>query len=266
VKTVKKVLVAVTLILIIILTGCRNSRHQDSKRQVSSFERETVYVDLPVRLYIQNKYGNIKIYKWNNDSICFDITKKIIGSDNKDSLLKNMENIDYNIIQQEDRITFVSAINPKREISSEYRMDIELYIPQHIELLSLALTRGRVDIYDDLSCDLVIEHEEADISVNHFKGILKISGGKGNIEISGGKILGSDIDIDAGNIDIRSEFGKSMKHSIKTDTGNICLLLPEETYTEYSEEFSGHSLAFTSLSEYNFNVSTGMGEINIKCW
>ena len=118
-----------------------------------------------------------------------------------------------------------------------------IYLPKSVDVLNLKLDIGNIKFHDDLKGILNADINTANMEINKFDGVVNIKGDVGNVRISNGKIEGeSSIIKNIGSISVKAEFKEEGKYLFKTGTGNIDLILPDNS-----------QIAFESIGELEIN-------------
>lgn len=249
----------------VFISGCNGENILlGPKREVTSYSERTFNLDKPLDLKMVSDSGNIEIYNWDKKKVKFEITKRVKG--NQKDLPELLDNFKITINQEGCNVVFTSEYNGKMKNPADRGVDLKVYIPKKIELISCELDLGTIKFLDDMKCNIDVDVKTANIDINRLVGAVNITGDMGNLRIQDGIIKGeSTVNVNFGNIYIKGELEQGKKYDFKTGAGNIDLELPEDTQLDLEcvgnlavNEFS------TGLYDTQLNLKSDMGRISIK--
>lgn len=222
-----KVIIIIT-ILTIFCTGCN---HVSSlclpKLENTTYEEKTFIIEEPVRLEIVGQTGNIEIYNQKGEEVRFEITKKIKCSRNE-NLEKKFEN--FEIITKKNEIGEIFLewkYKGQNKKPLDKSVDLRIYLPKKIKSITCKLDIGRIKIYDDVRYNILANLNMANIDINRFEGVLVLQGEMSNLKINGGLLKsGSKVNINMGNINIKTQCENNGVYEFQTKIGNVDLAFP----------------------------------------
>jgi hypothetical protein len=218
------------LLITHILTGCTNlSQYSGIKKESTSIDEKIFPVDIPPDIEINSDVSNIEIFNWDENSVKFEILKRIkrVHSTEKDI---NAEYEKFKIIteQNESKIYFKNEYEGNKKNPLDQSLDLKIYIPHNIKSISICLELGKITIHDDLNCNVITDLKMANMVIKRLEGLINFKGDMSNIKISGGTLYdGSNININMGNIDLKFKYQEGGNYEFTTKTGNIDIYLPE---------------------------------------
>ncbi len=257
----------IALLQAVLFSACTSSTVEPGpKKEVNSYIERVIKADSPLALNLSCDSGNIEVYAWESSEIKFEVTKRVRGVLKKEVLSEKLKNFDIEINKDESKIFFRSEYVGKDKNPIDRSIDLIIYLPKSVDVLNLKLDIGNIKFHDDLKGILNADINMANMEINKFDGVVNIKGDVGNVRISNGKIEGeSSIIKNIGSISVKAEFKEEGKYLFKTGTGNIDLILPDNS-----------QIAFESIGELEINefsdsdyptkahVETSMGKIAIK--
>lgn len=257
----------VFLIQLLLISGCSVSTVEiGPKKEVNSYSEKTVEVKASPEVNMSCDSSNIEVYTWDKKDVKFEITKRVRGVQDKETLEKKLEDFKIDLSEKDNKVFFKSEYRGKDKNPVDRSVDIRVYLPKSIKLLNCKLDIGNIKFLDDISGVLNADINMANMEINRFDGIINVKGDVGNVKISNGRISGkSSIVKNIGSISIKAEFKENGEYFFKTETGNIDLWLPQNSKISFE---SVGSLEVNEFNEYLYptkvKVSTSMGKIAIK--
>ncbi|HOM02088.1 MAG TPA: hypothetical protein PLH43_04585 [Acetivibrio sp.] len=264
-----RIIILAALVQLVILSGCTSSKTVlGPKKEVNSYSEETVEVEKLLVLDIFCDSGNIEMYTWDKDKVKFEMTKRVRGTEDEETLKQKFENFSIDISQNENNVIFRSEYKGKDKNPIDKSIDLKIYVPKAEKTLNLKLDTGNIKFYDDIKGVLNADINMANMEINRFLGVVNIKGNVGNVIISNGKIYGtSGIIKNIGSISVKAELQEGGDYTFKTGTGNIDLMLPK--YSKISFESVGE-LEVNEFSDFSHptkaKVETSMGKIAITSY
>ncbi|HEX3029952.1 MAG TPA: hypothetical protein VHT34_11770 [Clostridia bacterium] len=262
-----KVRIAASVILIsmFLITGC-SEVEIGPKRQATEYSEKLFELDKSLELSFESDSGNIEFYSWGKKQIKFEITKLIRGIGTTEELQDKLANFVIQTSSKDSSIYFSSRYKGRINNPADKSTDVKIYLPKKVKSISLALDVGKVNFYDDIACNLDIKMDMANIDINRFEGKINLKGDMGNLRIGGGRLSGeSTVDVNMGNIDIKSIYDVNGNSSFSTKLGNILLQFSKKSRISIESIGDLKQNDFIN-SKYlsKVRVESGMGKIEIK--
>jgi len=236
------------------------------KNEVNSYIERVIKADKPLVLDLFCDSGNIEVYTWEKSEIKFEVTKRVRGVLKKEILSEKLKNFNIEINKEDSKIIFKSGYGAKDKNPIDRCIDLIIYLPKGVNTLNFKVDIGNIKFHDDIKGILNADISMANMEINRFVGVVNIKGDVGNVRISNGRIEGeSSIIKNIGSISVKAELEEKGKYLFKTGTGNIDLMLPDNS-----------QIAFESMGELEVNefvdfgypanayVETSMGKIAIR--
>lgn len=262
----KLCLMLLSISIIFSFLACRKVdivfNHQNNVRL---YEEEILYLDRLFEMIIINEVGNIEFYRAEDESIKFEILKKISGYEDEKVLMGGFNNIKYSVKEKDGKVTFEANFKrDKRNITSR-EINLRVYVPSKFQTLKIELGKGDIKIFDDIECDFSANVNHGNINIKRLEGSINIQGKTGNINIENAKINNEAfVTQEVGNININSYFRNLKSAKFKTEVGNINLNIDSDS------EIVVQTLGKLEVNEFD-NTYTGsivrvvskLGEISV---
>lgn len=251
---------------ILLLSGCaETNKFTGPKLEVKQYSVETVTIEKPLDLSIISDSGNIEIYTWNKKEIKFEITKKIKGFQNKETLERNFYDFQLKIEKENDKVNFNVKYKGKINSPIDRSVDLKIFIPQKISNIDCKMDLGKIKILDEIKCNLKIEINMVDTEINMFQGKLIFKGDMGDLRINNGRILAdSSVKINIGSIIIKGALASNGEYDFETGIGNLDLTFPKKSKIKVESIGTLDVNEFEKEdSETRVKVNTGMGKISL---
>jgi hypothetical protein len=249
------------------VSGCRFKEEIcGSKKEVVSYYKKILGTDGSPEINIRLDSGNIEIYSWCEETVKFELTKKVRGMQKTEILKKKLDNFLVSTENEDNSIFLNVRYNEVIDNPADILSDLRVYIPKKLGLLNCKLGVGKIKIYDDLRCMLKIDVDTANININRFEGILSFKAQMGDLNIAGGRILkGSAINTGMGNILIKAEIESSGNYQFETGMGNIDLSLPEKSniMLQYEGNLQKNEFLYSQKGAL-IKIKNQMGRIAVK--
>lgn len=261
------ILMFVLLLQITVFSACAVSTVElGPKKEVNSYSEKVIEVVSPLTLELSCDSSNIEVYTWEKQEVKFEVTKRVRGIHEKEILREKLNNFDIDIDKNDDKVFFKSEYKGKDKNPIDRSIDLRMYIPKSVSNLNLKLDIGNIKFYDDIKGTLNADINMANMEINRFVGVVNVKGDVGNVKISSGRIKGeSSIIKNIGSISVKAEFDEKGQYVFKTGTGNIDLMLPENSKVSFE---SVGTLEVNELSDFGYptkvQVESSMGKIAIK--
>ncbi len=260
-----RIAASILVICMLLITGC-NEVEIGPKRQVTEYSEKLFDLDKSLELGFESNSGNLEFYSWGKKQIKFEITKLIRGIGTSEKLQDKLANFNIETSQKDSSIYFNSSYKGRINNPADKRTDVKIYLPKKVKSISLSVDVGKVTFYDDIACNLDINMDMANIDINRFEGKINLKGDMGNLRIGGGRLSGeSTVDVNMGNIDIKSIYDTNGNSSFSTKLGNILLQFPGKS--RISVESIGdlkQNDFINSKYTSKVKVESGMGKIEVK--
>jgi hypothetical protein len=263
----QRIFVACLFWCILLFSGCASEKATlESKREVSGYSTQMKMLDQPFTLELSNQSGNIQIYVWNKKEICFEITKKIVGVEEEETLKKKLENFKVKLSQERGNVVFTTNYQGSLKGIVDKSCDLVVYIPKKIDGIHCKLDSGSIKIRDKIKCNLNLEMNRVNVETDLFQGKINVLGNCGNVCIQNGELTnGSSVKLNRGNIEMKGGFDDFGEYSLETDVGNIDLKLSAPS--EICFQCIGDMIE-NVFPDGNFptkvHVKSGMGKISIQ--
>ena len=261
-------IVFIIFYLTIIFTGCSNStQHVGIKKESISFNEKIFTVDTPFDIEIISDVSNVEIFIWDENSVKFEMIKRIKRVYNsEEDIKKEYEKFKIITEQKEDKIYFKNEYVGSKINPLDQSLDLKIYMPKKAKSVKISLELGKIIIQDDLKCDINANLNMANMEIKNMEGLINFEGDMSNIKILGGTLYnGSKININMGNIDVKFKYQEGGNYEFITKTGNIDLYLSENSKINLDAE------GYVQKNEFekgNFptkvRVKTDMGRICIN--
>ncbi len=147
---------------------------------------------------IVNKYGNVVINTWNEDSVKAEIKITVWGKNDK-NVEKLMRRVDFDFIQSTRYLELITVLDRSSGFFAEVWNNIGDYSKT---LLNQNKLKIEYIVYIPEHLDLEIDNKFGDIYFQEYKGKLRITLAHGNIRAT--KFSELDLDLSFGNADIKS--------------------------------------------------------------
>jgi hypothetical protein len=249
------------------MTGCASSAvSYGPKKEVVSYLSKTIAAEDPVNLYLTCDFSNVEIYSWDKREVRFDISKRVRGIEDKDTLKEKLNDFNIDMGSDKDRIFLNSRYRGSIKSPADKSADLKVYIPRKTSSIHCRLDLGTIKILDNIKCSLNADVDMVNTEISNFEGKLHYKANMGNLKIGGGKFEnGSNIELDQGNIIVKSELESGGKYKMETGIGNVDLMIPADS------EVSIENMGPVEINEFKdaaypgkILLSTKMGKISIK--
>jgi hypothetical protein len=243
------------------------------KEEISGPKREAVAYDQKVfkgltepEIIIEMDSGSIDIYSWNQSSVKIEITKRVRGMKEHDTLIKELDKFIIVYENENDRVHFSSRYEGNMRNPVDVFADVCVYIPQILSTLECRLDVGKIDIYDDIRCTLIMDVNTVNSDIRRFEGLLNFNAGMGDLTIGGGRLKkGSIISTGMGNITIKAGIETEGEYHLKTGLGNIELSFPESSSPVLQCEGNLQKNEFEDVINGSvFKIESAMGKITVQ--
>ena len=238
-------------------------------------------LDKTTEVRVYNKYGNINIIPWKQDSVKFIIDLKVSGK-KEFKVERVMDNIRFNFIEGSENISvYTSFENDKgafwKDVSdfaniifkggTKANIDYAIYIPEN---QNLHIENKFGNFYtSDYSGNLVLKISNGDIKANKLNGINNIESSFGSIildHINEGTIDLSYADINVKNINTVSLESKSSKiHIDKAESIEIQSRRDKFYFRNLNKLKGEASFTYIDIGKLTekIDLRTNYGDINI---
>lgn len=251
----------------LILSGCaQNTANMGSKIESTSYSEKTVAVEKPLELDLVCDYGNIEIYSWDKQEVKFEMKRRVRGAEEKTRLEERLKDFNIDVTSDGGKVVFKSEYKGNIKSSEDKMLDLRVYIPRKVKSIREKIDKGYIKFMDDMKCSLEVEAKTAHIDINRINGSIKLNVGTGNIRISSGILRdNSQIQVETGNLFIKSEYDNNAKCVYETKTGNVELYLPKDLQlgVEYLGTIDVNEFS-KFKSEGDIVVKSGVGKISLK--
>jgi len=254
------------IILVIMVSGCTvSSVDIGPKREVASYSEEMIEAVQPLQVNIDVDSSSIEIYSWDKNQVKFEMTRRIRGILKKELMEKQLEDFNVSIKQYSSTISFKSKYKGSISNPIDRSVDLKIYIPKRINSIDIKMEVGRIKFIDDIKCDLNAEIDMANVDINNFEGRINFNADMGDLRIANGEIdSGSYVNLNFGNMYIKTRLVNSGEYSFETNSGNVDLLFP--TDSNVNLESTGNLGTNDFLPDKNapgVKVRSGMGKITV---
>lgn len=263
----KHISLYILIFCMFLVGGCGDKDIVTIKHGVSQYKNSTIEINKAINdVDITIDSGKLKIYLWDKMEIKFVAKHTIRGSKTIEELEKQLDR--YSIMSEKQGKVFLFKVDYKGKIidPQDIYTDIELTIPRRIKKINISEQFGSLTVEDKFEGDIVAKLDSVNSEIKMLKGKLVYEGKSGNLRLNSGRLLnGSCVEINSGNIYIKTECQEKSKYLFQTETGNIELNFPisskvllESFGTVQNNQFAG--------MEGNIEVktSTNMGKISVN--
>lgn len=255
------------ILQLLILSACTDTKVEaGSKVEVSAYEERTIEVKAPQVLEVSCEAGNIDVFTWDKKLAKFEITKKIRGCIEKNTLKEKINDFDIEIKEKQNKVFFKSTFKSRDKNYLEGSTNITVYLPKNLYGLNWKQNSGNIRFLDEIKGVLDFDLKSANLEINKMDGIINVKGDQGNVRISGGRISGqSAICQNYGNIKVKAELEEGGKYELKTEVGNIDLYLPEDSQVSVESVGTLEINEFYSPSDpAQVRISSSMGNLSVR--
>ena len=255
-------------LIIFIFFGCKSeSQHIGIKKESVSYDEKVFTVVSPPEIEICSDTSDIEIFNWDEDSVKFEMVKRVKRVNNSEEQLKEeYKNFEIITEQKESKIYFRNLYKGDRRKPLDQSLDLKIYIPRKVKSIKIQLDLGKVKIHDDINCSVIADLNMANIEIKKLEGLINVRGDMSNIKVSSGILYnGSIINVNMGNIDLKFDYQEGGEYEFITKTGNIDLYMPE------TSQISLDSAGYIQKNEVKcgdfptkIKVKTQMGRICIN--
>ena len=242
----KRIILYILLFLLIIVSGCEEEKAVIPKHGASMYDDLSINLSKTTKtLDITIDSGNLQIYCWDKKVVKLE-AKHTIRDNKTNEVLEEMLK-KYAIISEEKDNTLFFTVEYDGTIknSQDIYTDIKLTIPKQINMLNISHQFGSIIIRDKFEGDIMADLDYVNSEIKALKGQLIYECDNGNLRVNSGKLSNqSYVDINLGNIYIKTQCDEKSKYFFKTKTGNIVLYFPinsniklNSTGTVYNNQF-----------------------------
>jgi len=219
---------ALIVFLILILCSCKDKDYTANKTEVRADITESYSLDSIPELYLSLANANIEIFTWNKDLIKFEVSKRLIGTSDREELSNELGKYNIKINNEDLKIKITESYKGNTDNIIEKYADIKIYTKNKMNVIKLKIKKGNVKFYDEMNSSLSTDFDKVDLEMNRFYGTVNVKSNLGNVSIKNSFLSGdTNIVLNNGNIYIKSEFDMRGIHKLKTKTGNIDLIIPD---------------------------------------
>lgn len=271
-----RVIIPLLAAIALFISGCtRGKAVSGPVRGVEEYIEKTIPVSGQARFEVEIESGNIEVYTWKKDEVKFEITKRIRGMENEDSLKEKLGDFGIDIKENGNVVSVKDFYRGTAKNSSDINIGLRMYIPRKPGLFDCNLKMGKIVFFDDIRCNISIAVNMADVSINRMIGKLSLQADMCNLKISEGRILdGSSVKINMGNIYVKSEFEENGVYLFDTGMGNLEINLPEDSKVAFECVGSVEIDEVSKVNEGNrpqeagqdakVSLRSGMGRITVR--
>lgn len=262
----------IVIFIAFLLSGCGKAQAEiNSKIVESAYSEKTIELKGAYKLSVDCDSSNIEVYCWKKDNIKFEITRRVKGAYEKDTILEKLEDFKIDIKNENEEVTLISRYKGDRKSSIERSADFKIYIPKAIEIMNYKVDSGNIRIFDDIRCSLSAQLNNANLEINRFIGVLNVTGNTGNVKVLGGKMSGSSSVIaNNGNISIKSEFEENGEYTFNTGRGRVDIYAPSDSRASFEtvgeleiNEFTDRK-TLVILTDDQEKLSDPLGKVKIS--
>ncbi|RNC87147.1 MAG: hypothetical protein ED556_06915 [Winogradskyella sp.] len=237
------------LLLIPVLTFGNDMTFKDDVSTRERVIQKTYKVDKDATLKINNKFGNVDIITWDNNTIEFDILIRVSGND-EEKIEERLEKIDVNFSATNNLVSAITRIEKNK--SNWWNWGKKKNLKLEINYVVKIPITNSIDINNDFGS----------VTVDTLEGVAKINCDHGNISTKELKADGNDLNFDHTK-DCYFEYIKSGK--INADFSSYTVAKTKDLSIS-ADHTSGHIEAaenityncdFKSLKVDNVNNITG---------
>ncbi len=260
-------LVALVLFAPFLLAGCSMKQPDlGPKKESRAYETRTVETGETPVLDLDMDYGSIEIFTWGKGQIRFEATKRVRAPWKAEVLEKELDRFSLSLEKDEERVSFKGRYKGRLKSPGDIALDLKVYMPQETRSLKIKLDTGKIQIHDDLFCELSIETAAANTVINRLTGSLRHRGDMGNLVLKGGVMEGEcTVSVNFGNIEIRSDFLEGGNYDIKAGAGNVDLKIPAHARVKVAASGDIKTNQFEGVeSDTEIKVNSGMGRITVE--
>ncbi len=192
------------------------------------------------KLEISDTAGNITVKTTTSGDISIKAIKKVKGT-NEETKKEIMENIDIVVEENGNSLSVHPSTRDGKKDDlwkwvgqlykgSEVTVDFELEVPENIKVYTVDSNAGNIAFED-------------------VNGEIGIKSNAGNVDLTGISLEGSsDIQINAGNINLDADISKASKLSVVNTAGNVKLSLPANSAFDLTAKLTAGNISGSFLS------------------
>jgi hypothetical protein len=206
------------------------------------------------KLKISDTAGNISVKASTSGDISIKAIKKVKGT-NDEMKKEVMENIDIVVEGSGNSLSVHPSTKDGKKDDlwkwaerlyegTQVTVDFELEVPENIKVYTVDSNAGN-------------------ISFNDVNGEIAIKSNAGNVDLNLVTLTGSsDIEINAGNINIGADISKASKLTVINTAGNVTLKLPASSEFDLMAKLTAGNVSGSFLSGTHINSGTVRQKIN----
>jgi len=264
----KRIFLFIFIILIVIITGCKNSRSiVIPKHGASLYKNSSIEITKGINTVdINIDSGNLQIYCWDNKEIKFEAKHTIKDNKTNEGLEKLLKKYSIRSEEQENTYFLTVDFNGKIKNAQDIYTDMKLTIPRRIKKINISEQFGSLIIEDKFDGNIAAKLDSVNSEIKSLKGQLFYECKTGNLILNSRNLLnGSSVNIASGNIFVKAQCQEQSKYSFKTQVGNIKLNFPVNSNILLKSFGTVQNNQFTGI-EGNIEVetSTKMGKISVN--
>lgn len=256
--------ISLAFIILFLAAGC-SSRDESfkPKYEVASYDEKIIKLEKVNDFEIKSQSGSIEIFCWDRNEMKMEITRRIRGTAGKEILTQRLSDIDVNTGNKDGKIKIASSYSGKKAGINEVNSDLKLTLPRQLSDLTFNIENGKINVLDDLKCNLNIFLKKGNIDIKKIEGRFYLKTENGNIDIEDGNAFPeSKIAVGNGNINVRAKYEGSGVWNYETGAGNVKLRIPSSTqvYVEcvgITEKNEFASVGYPA----KIRVGSGLGKI-----
>jgi hypothetical protein len=262
-----RILLLFMAVIVLIGSGCGSQNiSAGPKREVNEYIEETIPVSSLPSLSISADSGNVEVYSWEKKEVKFEITKRVRGLYTEEFLKEKLDDFNIDLKEDKGKIIFKSTYKGSIKNPIDRSTNVRVYVPRKTGSIDCNLKLGKIKFYDDIKCDLGFKIDMANVDINRLVGKLTLNADMCDLKVSGGRLFDdSSVNINMGNIYIKSEFEDEGIYTFDTGMGSLEVNLPDGSPVSF--ECIG-SLEVNEFSKIGYpskvSLRSGMGKIAVR--